>query len=48
MTACPEIVIDDENRRLLMLYHGLEYGTRQLSRVAESADGIAKLTLDLD
>lgn len=38
--ASPEVIVDTENRRLLMFYHGLEYGTRQLSRVAESADGI--------
>lgn len=38
--ASPEVVVDAKNRRLLMYYHGLEYGTRQLSRIAESTDGI--------
>lgn len=38
--ASPEVIVDDKNRRLLMFYHGLEYGTRQLSRVAESTNGI--------
>jgi hypothetical protein len=44
--ASPEVIIDNEKRRLLMFYHGLEYGTRQLSRVAESKNGIDFSALD--
>lgn len=44
--ASPEVVVDHDKQRLLMFYHGLEYGTRQLSRVAESSDGIDFLPLD--
>ena len=44
--ASPEVVVDRQNERLLMFYHGLEYGTRQLSRVAESVDGIHFSPLD--
>lgn len=44
--ASPELLVDDERQRLLMFYHGLEYGTRQLSRIAESKDGIRFTALD--
>jgi hypothetical protein len=44
--ASPEVVVDAKNQRLLMFYHGLEYGTRQLSRVAASTNGIDFTPLD--
>ena len=39
--ASPDVHVDDEHRRIVMYYHGLEEAGRQVSRVAVSADGIA-------
>ncbi len=39
--ASPDIFIDDMQRKIYMYYHGLEYGTRQLSRIAVSDDGLS-------
>ena len=38
--ASPDVHVDDENRRIVMYFHGLEGVSRQLSRVATSRDGI--------
>jgi hypothetical protein len=38
--ASPDVHVDDENRRIVMYFHGLEGVSQQLSRVATSADGI--------
>lgn len=38
--ASPDVHVDDENRRILMYFHGLEGFGRQVSRVAVSSDGI--------
>ena len=38
--ASPDVHVDDENRRIVMYYHGLEGVARQVSRVATSTDGI--------
>ena len=38
--ASPDVHVDDENRRIIMYYHGLEGPAFQHSRVAVSADGI--------
>ena len=38
--ASPDVHIDDENRRIVMYFHGLEGVSRQRSRVATSSDGI--------
>jgi hypothetical protein len=38
--ASPDVHVDDENRRIVMYFHGLEGVSRQLSRVATSSDGI--------
>lgn len=39
--ASPDVHVDDERKRIVMYYHGLEAAGRQLSRVAVSDDGIA-------
>ena len=39
--ASPDVHVDDEKRRIVMYYHGLEAAGRQLSRVAVSENGIA-------
>ena len=39
--ASPDVHIDDDHRRFVMYYHGLEGVGRQVSRVAVSADGLA-------
>ena len=38
--ASPDVLIDEENERLLMYFHGLYENGSQLSRVAVSEDGI--------
>ena len=38
--ASPDAHVDDENRRIIMYFHGLEDVGRQVSRVATSTDGI--------
>jgi hypothetical protein len=38
--ASPDVVIDDESKRLLMYYHGLSATGAQFSRVAISRDGV--------
>ena len=38
--ASPEVVIDQLGQRFIMFYHGLEYGNRQLTRIAVSEDGL--------
>jgi hypothetical protein len=38
--ASPDVHVDDENRRIVMYFHGLEDVSRQHSRVATSSDGI--------
>ena len=41
--ASPDCIVDDENRRLVLLFHGLEgkpQASTQLSRVATSIDGV--------
>jgi len=38
--ASPDVHVDDENRRIVMYFHGLDGVSRQVSRVATSADGI--------
>lgn len=38
--ASPDVHVDDENRRIVMYFHGLEGFGRQSSRVALSTDGI--------
>lgn len=38
--ASPDVHVDHERRRIIMYYHGLEDVGRQVTRVAESADGI--------
>ncbi len=38
--ASPDVHVDDENRRIVMYYHGLEAPGRQVTRVATSTDGI--------
>ena len=38
--ASPDVHVDDENRRIVMYFHGLESYGRQLTRVAYSTDGI--------
>ncbi len=38
--ASPDVHVDNENRRILMYFHGLEGFGRQVSRVAISSDGI--------
>lgn len=39
--ASPDVHIDDENRRIVMYFHGLEAPGRQVTRVATSTDGIS-------
>ncbi|MEX2617471.1 MAG: hypothetical protein WD767_15365 [Alphaproteobacteria bacterium] len=39
--ASPDVHVDDENRRIVMYFHGLESYAKQATRVAVSADGIA-------
>lgn len=39
--ASPDVHVDDENKRVVMYYHGLQEAGRQVSRVAVSTDGIA-------
>ena len=39
--ASPDVHVDDENRRIVMYFHGLESYSKQATRVAVSADGIA-------
>ena len=38
--ASPDVHVDDENRRIVMYFHGLDRVSRQVSRVATSSDGI--------
>lgn len=38
--ASPDVHVDNENRRIVMYFHGLADVSRQLSRVATSSDGI--------
>ncbi len=38
--ASPDVHVDDENRRIIMYFHGLAEPGRQHSRVAVSSDGI--------
>ena len=38
--ASPDVHVDNENRRIVMYFHGLEGFGRQVSRVALSTDGI--------
>ena len=38
--ASPDVHVDDENRRIVMYFHGLDDVSRQFSRVATSSDGI--------
>ncbi len=38
--ASPDVHVDDERRRIVMYFHGLEDVSRQRSRVATSSDGI--------
>ncbi len=38
--ASPDVHVDDANRRILMYYHGLEGVGHQVTRVAESHDGV--------
>ncbi len=38
--ASPDVHVDDENRQIVMFFHGLEDVGHQVSRVAVSADGI--------
>lgn len=38
--ASPDVHVDDENRRIIMYFHGLEGVGTQVSRVATSSDGI--------
>lgn len=38
--ASPDVHVDDENRRIVMYFHGLDGVRTQVSRVATSADGI--------
>ena len=38
--ASPDVHVDDENRRIIMYFHGLEDVGHQVSRVATSDDGI--------
>ena len=38
--ASPDVHVDDENRRIVMYFHGLDGVSRQASRVATSSDGI--------
>lgn len=38
--ASPDVHVDDENRRVVMYFHGLEGFGRQVTRVALSEDGI--------
>ncbi len=44
--ASPDLFVDEQKREIYMYYHGLEYGTRQLSRVARSGDGLHFSALD--
>jgi hypothetical protein len=44
--ASPDVVVDEENQRLLMYFHGLLPSGAQASRVAVSADGINFRTLE--
>lgn len=43
--ASPEVVIDSENQRLVMYYHGLAGKTAQYTRIAASKDGLSFDTL---
>ncbi len=38
--ASPDVRVDDDNRRIIMYFHGLDGVSRQVSRVATSSDGI--------
>ena len=38
--ASPDVHVDNENRRIVMYFHGLEAPSRQVTRVATSTDGI--------
>lgn len=38
--ASPDVIVDEERKRLTMYFHGLEGFARQVSRVATSSDGI--------
>jgi hypothetical protein len=38
--ASPDVHVDEENRRFVMYYHGLEAFAQQVTRVATSSDGI--------
>jgi hypothetical protein len=44
--ASPEVVVDEENRRLVMYFHGLMESGAQASRVALSDDGLAFRALE--
>jgi hypothetical protein len=39
--ASPDVHVDDEQRRIVMYFHGLDGVSRQVSRVATSSDGIS-------
>lgn len=39
--ASPDVHIDDENRRIVMYFHGLESYGKQATRVAVSSDGLS-------
>ena len=39
--ASPEVIVDQENQRLLMYYHGLAGKTAQFTRIAESDNGLS-------
>ncbi len=38
--ASPDVHVDEQNRRIVMYFHGLDGVSRQVSRVATSTDGI--------
>ena len=39
--ASPDVHVDDENRRIIIYFHGLEAPSRQVTRIATSRDGIS-------
>jgi hypothetical protein len=45
--ASPEVVIDEDQRRLVMYFHGMESHGGQRSRIAVSSDGLHFQALDL-
>jgi hypothetical protein len=46
--ASPEIIIDHQNRQVLMLYHGLDRSGSQSSRAATSSDGLNFQSLEVE